>query len=79
MKQSSGYTIRQTAELLKISVQAIQDLIKRNCLVVISDNGQWYVSVASLVAYIQRRLETIESEQKKYKNALQNLLKPLDK
>ena len=77
-QQQSGYTIRQTAELLKVSVQRIHKLVKTGYLAVFADNGQTYVLMPSLAVYIQRRLGELQIEQKKYKNALKNLLNPID-
>ena len=78
MKQSSGYTIRQTAKLLDVSVQRIYKLIGKGFLVTITDNGQVFVSAPSLTAYIQKRLGEIKAEKNKYDLALKNLLNPID-
>lgn len=78
MSNQSGYTIRQTAELLKVSVQRIHKLIQTDSLVVFTDNGQKYVSMPSLITYIQKRLTEIKIEKGKYEKALQNLLNPID-
>ncbi len=78
IKQSSGYTIRQTAKILDSSTQNIFKLIKHDSLTAIEDNGQTYVSVSSLVVYVQRRLDETKKQQNKFENALKKLLIPID-
>jgi hypothetical protein len=78
LKQSSGYTIRQTAKILDSSTQNIFKLIKHDRLTAVEDNGQTYISVSSLVTYVQRRLDETKKQQKKFENALKKLLIPID-
>lgn len=69
----NGYTIEQVAQLMGVSRQYVNSLIKRARLYASNNNGKWYIHISALIDYATGRLGELEKEEKKLKKLLKSL------